>query len=36
MQKLVLLPESYANVTPVTLPKNVPSLPDIYKEISNS
>lgn len=36
MQKLVLLPESYANVTQVTLPKNVPSLPDIYKEISNN
>ena len=36
MKKLVLLPKPYANVTPVIVPKNIPSLPDIYKKIPNN
>lgn len=36
-KKLLSLPETYANVPPVILPKNDPALPDNYKDIpSNS
>ena len=35
IKKLLLLPESYANIPSVILPRNDPSLPDIYKNIPN-